>query len=90
MEEGRPEEEDLFIYRACLQTLAVATGESTERQLRGCEDLLIAMGMIRGGLPLPDTPLMHFTSFFIQASAPPCRDRPTQQPSLGSELLAGF
>eukprot|EP00873_Tetraselmis_striata_P019498 jgi/Tetstr1/439762/TSEL_028176.t1 len=67
MEEGRPEEEDLFICRACLQTLAVATGESTERQLRGCEDLLIAMGMIRGGLPLPDTPLMHFTSFFIQA-----------------------
>uniref|UniRef100_A0A061S2K2 Golgi to er traffic protein 4 n=1 Tax=Tetraselmis sp. GSL018 TaxID=582737 RepID=A0A061S2K2_9CHLO len=67
MAEGRADEEDLFISRACLQILAVATPGRAAEQLESCEVLLGAISVFRGGLPLPETPLMHFTTFLLKA-----------------------
>lgn len=81
MEQGQEAEEDLFVCRACLQTLAVATPSTAARQLQGCFTLLAELSVFRGGAPLPSTPLVHFNTFLLEVPDMPPSPKPGLAPA---------
>lgn len=64
-----PGEQDLFVARAVLQTLACAHPSTLGRQLQHADNLLAACRRQpwAGGAPLPETPLLHFCQFLLTA-----------------------
>ncbi|PSC71334.1 Golgi to ER traffic 4-like protein [Micractinium conductrix] len=70
---GRPDEEDLFLTRAALTMAAgrpagAASGRGAPAQLAAARELIAGYGGAAGHAP-PDTPLLHFLSFFMEALA---------------------
>ncbi|KAI8471337.1 MAG: hypothetical protein J3K34DRAFT_384754 [Monoraphidium minutum] len=64
-----PGEQELFVARAVLQTLACAHPATLGRQLQHADALLAACRRRAwaGGRPLPDGPLLHFAQFLLTA-----------------------
>lgn len=63
------EEQDLFVARAVLQTLACAHPSTLGRQLQHADALLTACKRRpwADNQPLPETPLLHFSQFLLTA-----------------------
>ena len=63
--EGSPEEEDLFVARAALQLLAIGKANMLDEKLEDLQELLQSYeSMVRRGLP--DTLLLHFINLLVK------------------------
>lgn len=69
---GRPEEEDLFVARAALAMAASRPAPGAPggpaAQLAAARELVAGYAAAAGHAP-PDTPLLHFLSFYLEALA---------------------